>query len=126
MTVGNVDGGTSDEDFRAVTDLPLFLGYVLGAFLQGLLVLQVFVYFFSFGKDKRYMKIFVVFVFTLEWVFTIIAMILALRSLVSDGRLFDLADSLLSKSLPSLCGLGECLPSCAMAPISSRCLPPRQ
>ncbi|KAJ8080201.1 hypothetical protein PM082_017031 [Marasmius tenuissimus] len=105
MTIGNFDEHTSDNGLRALSDLPLFLGYVSGAFLQGLLVLQVFVYFFNFGKDRIYVKAFVLLVFTLEWVFTIIATILAIRSLVSFGRLTDLVIYIHSKWLPLLCGL---------------------
>ncbi|KAJ8080202.1 hypothetical protein PM082_017032 [Marasmius tenuissimus] len=99
------DSDTSDSKTRALTDLPLFLGYILSAFLQGLLVLQVFVYFFAFKKDKTYMRIFVWLVFSLEWVFTIVTTILAARTLVSTGKLFELISDSLSKLLPFVCGL---------------------
>ncbi|KAJ8080198.1 hypothetical protein PM082_017028 [Marasmius tenuissimus] len=103
MTTSNID--TSGSKSQALTDLPLFLGYVSSAFLQGILVLQVFVYLFAFKNDRRYIKIVVWFVFSLEWAFTIVTTILATQTLVSTGRLFDLINHSLSKLLPFICAL---------------------
>ncbi|KAK1229741.1 hypothetical protein PQX77_007185, partial [Marasmius sp. AFHP31] len=102
---GNIYDDTPDDVFRALTDLPLFLGYIMSFFLQGVLCVQVFTYYFAFKDDRKWMKYAVWSVFALEWASTIIASVAALRSIVSEGRLFDAVDYTLFKALSPLCGL---------------------
>ncbi|KAL0569688.1 hypothetical protein V5O48_012275 [Marasmius crinis-equi] len=110
MAGGNIDENTSIEGFRALTDIPLFLGYIISFLLQGVLIVQVFAYCIAFKADRRVdvdtpILLLVWIVFILEWVSTIIATLAALESLAVDGRLADLTFGLLFKSLSPLCGL---------------------
>lgn len=102
---GNIGKDTTDDEFRALTDLPLFLGYTMSFFLQGVLCVQIFTYWLAFKNDRKYMKFAVWFVFVLEWTSTILASVAALRSLVSYGGLSQTYSYMLFKALSPLCGL---------------------
>ncbi|KAJ8080204.1 hypothetical protein PM082_017034 [Marasmius tenuissimus] len=107
MTAGNIEWGkTSAQGVRALTDLPLFLGYVCSAFLHGVFMIQVFVYLFAFGDDRRYGKVFVWLVLVSNWAFTIVALVPVLQILVEEGKICLLANTMIfNKVLPILCGL---------------------
>ncbi|KAL0569685.1 hypothetical protein V5O48_012272 [Marasmius crinis-equi] len=105
MSGGNVDSDSSDVELRELTDTPLFLGYIISFFLQGVLVVQVFAYFIAFKRDQMYIKLAVWFVFLLEWVSTVISTVAALECLPLSGRLAGLTTSILFKLLSPACGL---------------------
>ncbi|KAJ8080205.1 hypothetical protein PM082_017035 [Marasmius tenuissimus] len=106
MTAGNIEWGkTSAQGVRALTDLPLFLGYVCSAFLHGVFMIQVFVYLFAFRDDRRYAKVFVWLVLISDWVFTIVALVPVLQILVEEGKICLLANTMVfNKVLPIFCG----------------------
>ncbi|KAG7095637.1 hypothetical protein E1B28_006360 [Marasmius oreades] len=105
MGAGNLSDGSSEQEFNALINLPLFLGYIISFFLQGILLVQVFAYYLSFRKDSVIIKAAVWFVFILEWASTIIATVAALISFVKFGQLSDLSSFTLFKALAPLCGL---------------------
>ncbi|KAE9402719.1 hypothetical protein BT96DRAFT_990942 [Gymnopus androsaceus JB14] len=65
--IGPNPATASPDEISAITDVPVFLGYMLSYLLQGILIVQVFVYYISFRQtDALYMKITVFAVFFVE------------------------------------------------------------
>ncbi|KIK68202.1 hypothetical protein GYMLUDRAFT_707927, partial [Collybiopsis luxurians FD-317 M1] len=79
---------SSPDEFSALTDVPLFLGYMLGYFLSGILFVQVYLYFSSFRRsDSRFLQITVLVIFLVECISTVIATVLVIWSIISQGYL---------------------------------------
>ncbi|KAF5365288.1 hypothetical protein D9758_005335 [Tetrapyrgos nigripes] len=115
----------SAEELSALTDVPLvsypaktclvyalrlmlgpkFLGYVFSYLLQGILVLQVFIYFIAFPRDSWWIKMTVGFLFFVECLSTFFATFAAAWSIVADGDLFSLANLWGFRTLGPLCGI---------------------
>ncbi|KIK68206.1 hypothetical protein GYMLUDRAFT_35584 [Collybiopsis luxurians FD-317 M1] len=84
----DLDPNSSVDEFSALTDVPLFLGYMLSYILSGILIVQVFLYYLSFRKtDPLYMKITVFAVFLVECISAVIATVLVIWSIISKGYL---------------------------------------
>ncbi|KAJ3827919.1 hypothetical protein F5880DRAFT_1093351 [Lentinula raphanica] len=78
----------SDDEYSALTDVPIFLGYILSYFLSGILVVQFFLYFLAFyHKDPRHIKLTVFAVLVIELLSTIVATVIGLIAIVEDGFL---------------------------------------
>ncbi|KAJ3835547.1 hypothetical protein F5878DRAFT_304051 [Lentinula raphanica] len=78
----------SDDEYSALTDVPIFLGYILSYFLSGILVAQFFLYFLAFyHKDPRHIKLTVFAVLVIELLSTIVATVIGLIAIVEDGFL---------------------------------------
>ncbi|KAJ3751620.1 hypothetical protein EV360DRAFT_89551 [Lentinula raphanica] len=78
----------SDDEFSALTDVPIFLGYILSYFLSGILVVQFFLYFLTFRhKDTRQIKLTVFAVLVIELLSTIVATVIGLTTIIEDGFL---------------------------------------
>ncbi|THV02238.1 hypothetical protein K435DRAFT_775727 [Dendrothele bispora CBS 962.96] len=103
--LGGLDPSSSPEEFSALSDVPLFLGYVFSYLLQGILIVQIFIYYIAFPKDSRLIKITVGFLFGIEVLSTVFATTGALWSIVAFGDLFDLANYWAFKTLGPLCGV---------------------
>ncbi|KAF5392682.1 hypothetical protein D9757_000913 [Collybiopsis confluens] len=79
---------SSPDEFSALTDVPLFLGYMLAYFLNGILFVQVFVYFISFRRtDPRYLQIIVLVIFLVECTSTVCATEIVIYSIITQGYL---------------------------------------
>ncbi|ESK87986.1 hypothetical protein Moror_10833 [Moniliophthora roreri MCA 2997] len=105
MAAGNVDDDTSEAELYALTDLPLFLGYMSSYLLQGIMIVQVFIYCISFPNDARYIKFTVWALLFIECLSTSFATTAALLSLVKFQALMGLPDLWLFRALAPLCGL---------------------
>ncbi|KAF5392680.1 hypothetical protein D9757_000911 [Collybiopsis confluens] len=83
------NASSSADEFSALTfDVPLFLGYMLAYFLNGILFVQVFVYFISFRRtDPRYLQIIVLIIFLVECVSTLVATEMVIYSIITKGYL---------------------------------------
>ncbi|THV02235.1 hypothetical protein K435DRAFT_749762 [Dendrothele bispora CBS 962.96] len=103
----SLDPSSSPESFSALTDVPLFLGYIMSFMLQGILIVQIFIYYISFPMDPHYIKIIVAFVFLLECLWCFFATHAAGWSIIGFGDLFDLMNIWSFKALGPLCGLVE-------------------
>ncbi|KAJ3716524.1 hypothetical protein C8R42DRAFT_678672 [Lentinula raphanica] len=80
----------SDDEYSAITDVPIFLGYILSYFLSGILVVQFFLYFLTFRhKDTRQIKLTVFAVLVIELLTTIVATVIGLTAIIEDGFLSD-------------------------------------
>jgi hypothetical protein len=105
---GYPDPTSSPDEFSALTDVPLFLGYIFSYFLSGILVVQIFIYYFSFRRtDPRYMKYTVFAVFVVEFLSTSFATMIVIWSIIQKGYL---AYSILLwgfKAVAILCGIAS-------------------
>jgi len=106
MRVGpNLENASPDE-FSALTDVPLFLGYMFSYLLQGILVVQVFIYYLSFRRtDPLYMKITVFSVFFTETLSVVFATMIIVMSIIRYGDLSNSIDTWGFKIVAVLCGI---------------------
>ncbi|KAJ3921608.1 hypothetical protein F5877DRAFT_76023 [Lentinula edodes] len=103
---GGNDTSISPDEFSALTDVPVFLGYILSYFLSGILLVQLFLYYLSFhrtdprqiiitGKYRESMILlttiinalpYAVFaVFFVEFLSTVFATMIVIMALIVDG-----------------------------------------
>lgn len=115
MSAGNVDSHSSDATFEALTDLPFFLGYMSSYLLQGILFVQLFIYYVTFPKDARYIKIVVWATFFLECITSVLATVAALWSLVGQGYFFTVSSLPLFRAMAPLCGVVTLIVHCFYA-----------
>ncbi|KAJ3731558.1 hypothetical protein DFJ43DRAFT_1155521 [Lentinula guzmanii] len=86
--IADGDSGISPDEISAITDVPIFLGYIFCYFLSGILVVQVFMYYLSFRRiDSRYLKLTVLAVFFVESLSTVFATMIVVMALIKDGYL---------------------------------------
>ncbi|KAJ4001974.1 hypothetical protein F5050DRAFT_1720919 [Lentinula boryana] len=86
--IADSDSGISADEFSAITDVPVFLGYIFCYFLSGILVVQVFLYYLSFRRiDFRYIKLTVFAVFFVELLSTVFATMIVVTSIIEKGFL---------------------------------------
>ncbi|KAJ3790106.1 hypothetical protein GGU10DRAFT_371579 [Lentinula aff. detonsa] len=86
--IADGDSGISPDEISAITDVPIFLGYIFCYFLSGILVVQVFMYYLSFRRiDSRYLKLTVLAVFFVESLSTVFATMIVVMAIIEDGYL---------------------------------------
>ncbi|KAJ3982485.1 hypothetical protein F5890DRAFT_363501 [Lentinula detonsa] len=86
--IADGDSGISPDEISAITDVPIFLGYIFCYFLSGILVVQVFMYYLSFRRiDSRYLKLTVLAVFFVESLSTVFATMIVVIAIIEDGYL---------------------------------------
>jgi len=106
MRVGPNVATASADEFSALTDVPLFLGYMLSYLLQGILIVQVFIYYLSFRRtDPLYMKITVFSVFFTETLSVVFATLIIIMSIIKYGDLSNSVETWGFKIVAVLCGI---------------------
>ncbi|KAF5343022.1 hypothetical protein D9757_014612 [Collybiopsis confluens] len=82
------NASSSADEFSALTDVPLFLGYMLSYILTGIMLVQVFLYYLYFRrKDPRFMKLTVLALFLVECISSVIATVIVIYSIITKGYL---------------------------------------
>jgi len=101
---------SSPDRISALTDVPLLVGYMTSYLLQGILSIQVFLYYRSFHRtDPRYIQITVFFCFFVECLSTALATMFVISSIISVGDLSFSGSLLGYRSVAILCGLASSL-----------------
>ncbi|KAF5392867.1 hypothetical protein D9757_000914 [Collybiopsis confluens] len=82
------NASSSATEFSALTDVPVFLGFMLAYFLNGILFVQVYAYFVSFRhKDHCYLQIIVLAILIIECASTVCATATVVYSIIVHGNL---------------------------------------
>ncbi|KAF9059853.1 hypothetical protein BDP27DRAFT_1340532 [Rhodocollybia butyracea] len=102
-----VNPDSSPDEFSALMDVPLFIGYMLSYLLQGILFVQMFLYCLVFRRtDPIYLRITVLLIFMVELASTLIATVIVIESIVLAGYLaFSVALQPAFTGICILCGL---------------------
>jgi hypothetical protein len=88
LALRDVNPDSSADEFSALTDVPLFLGYMISYFLSGIFIVQVFMYYISFRRtDPTYMKLTVFAVFFVEFLSSAFATMIVIYSIINKGYL---------------------------------------
>jgi len=104
--VGPNLANTSVDEFTALTDVPLFLGYVFSYFLDGILIVQIFLYYLSFRRtDHIFLRTTVFTIFFAQLLSSVIAVDIIIMSMIRFGDLANSIHTLGFKIVALLCGL---------------------